>query len=130
MLKAYSCRQAQFVILLKVDPDIRSRAEPPAKAQRRALLAEASRFSGYSVQALFLRQVGDKERTVALGIDNPPAGEYTLGVSTRGPSTDYGIIVAYSAANGKDVERIITGTVTRDEVQVLRFNVNGGLELR
>ena len=53
-------RQAQFVILLQVDPDIRSRSEPPAKAQRRvpgnAALAEASRFSGYSVQAFFLNQ--------------------------------------------------------------------------
>jgi len=78
--------------------------------------------------------LGSDNQTSALAMGNPSAGEYTLNISTRELSAYYKILVSCTEANGEKAEQIIKGTVTRDEVQTLRLNVDGStvqkLEMR
>lgn len=68
---------------------------------------------------------GDNEHTAALGMGNPSAGEYSLKISTRELPSDYKILVSYTDENGKDIEHVLKGTVTRDDVQTYRIKING-----
>jgi|GEM_PF-2023023 len=73
--------------------------------------------------------LGNKERTIALGIDNPNTGEYVLEITTQKLQTDYKISVSYKDKKGEN-KLTIEGAINRGDTKSHSFKINQDLEMR